>query len=433
VARAQTQLSLADAVARALEHNPELAIDIPAQAAAREEYRASRAGYYPRLDFEQSYMGGNNPVFVFGTLLSQRRFTEQNFAIEALNRPDPIGNLISRFSAQQTIWDFGRTQNQSEVAKISMELADRSAEDHRRQVLLAVLDAYLSVSLAQEGLEASHKAVASAEAIVGQAMSRVDSGLAVEADLLRSKTLLSRAQQREIEARGALELARAHLNRIMGSPLDSPIGETAKLAPILLDLPDEEALLQQQRQHRPDYQKLLAQVRQAELQTRSRKSALYPMLGAFGSWEANNISLTRAGGTNWTAGVSLKWNLYGGGRESASLRAARQRLEQQRKQLAAMESAMALEIRSAVINTHTSERQVQVARAAEAQSEESLRILRNRYDAGLATMTDLLSAETARASSRTSLAEAIYRHRLSYAQLEFAGGILSPTSKAMHP
>ena len=97
-----------------------------------------------------------------------------------------------------------------------------------------------------------------------------------------------------------------------------------------------------------------------------------------------------------------------------------------------MESAMALEIRRAMIQYRTAEQQVTAAQAAEAQSEEGLRILKNRYDAGLATMTDLLSAETARSSARTNLAEAIYRHRLSYAQIEYAAGILSPTSPAMN-
>jgi len=47
-------------------------------------------------------------------------------------------------------------------------------------------------------------------------------------------------------------------------------------------------------------------------------------------------------------------------------------------------------------------------------------------------MTDLLSAETARSNARTNLAEAIYRHWLSYAQIEYSAGILSPTSPAIN-
>jgi outer membrane protein TolC len=97
-----------------------------------------------------------------------------------------------------------------------------------------------------------------------------------------------------------------------------------------------------------------------------------------------------------------------------------------------MESAMALEIRRTLVQYRSAEQQVKVAQAAAAQSEESLRILRNRYDAGLATMTDLLSAEAARSNARTNLAEASYRHRLSYAQIEFCAGILSPTSPAVN-
>jgi outer membrane protein TolC len=84
-----------------------------------------------------------------------------------------------------------------------------------------------------------------------------------------------------------------------------------------------------------------------------------------------------------------------------------------------------------LVQVRTADQQVQVMQAAENQSLESLRILENRYQAGLATMTDLLSAEAARSAARTALAQAIYRHRLSYAQMEFAAGVLSPNSAAM--
>jgi outer membrane protein len=94
---------------------------------------------------------------------------------------------------------------------------------------------------------------------------------------------------------------------------------------------------------------------------------------------------------------------------------------------------MALEIHNAVVRCRSAEQQVEVARAAETQSAEGLRILKNRYEAGLATMTDLLSAESERASARAMLSEAIYRHRLGYARIEYAAGTLSATSTAMNP
>jgi len=430
--QAQERLPLSEVVARALEHNPDLAVDEPGQQAARLEYKAARAGYLPRLDFEQSYQAGNNPVFVFGTLLNQRRFTADNFALSALNSPDPVDNLQTRATVQQTIWDFGRTANQRERANLGVETADLSHEAHKRRVLLNVFNSYYATSLARASLETAHLALRSAEAIESQAKERVDSGLAVEADLLRSRVYLSTAKQQTIQAQGNLDNAKAQLNRLMGDPLDNAKGETAPLEPAGIVLPDEESLLAGQKQRRPDYQNLLAELRAAEAAVSSRKKEFLPVISGYGTWEMDNPSLSDYGGNNWSAGISLNWNLFAGGGDAARRDAALQRLEQKRRQVTAMESAMALEVHSALIQYRAAEQQVIAAQAAEAQSEEGLRILKNRYNAGLATMTDLLSAETARSSARTNLAEAIYRHRLSYAQLEYAAGILSPTSAAMN-
>ena len=226
---AQEKLSLEQAVRKALESNPDLAVDAPARAVASAEQAASKAGYRPRLDLEQSVLGGNNPVYVFGTLLTQRNFTAADFALPSLNTPDPLANLQTRITAQQNIWDFGRTRQRVEAARLGVEMTDLEHNDHVRQTLLAVIESYYAISLAREGQEAAKAATASAEAMVEQAQSRVDSGLAVEADLLRGQVYLASARQQQIQARGQEELARAQLNRLMGLPLDNPSGETAPL------------------------------------------------------------------------------------------------------------------------------------------------------------------------------------------------------------
>ena len=100
----------------------------------------------------------------------------------------------------------------------------------------------MQTSLARASLETARAALRSAEAIESQAKARVESGLAVEADLLRSRAYLSAAKQQEIQAQGQLESARAQLNRLMGNPLNHAIGETAPLAPKNISLPSEETL-----------------------------------------------------------------------------------------------------------------------------------------------------------------------------------------------
>jgi outer membrane protein len=249
---------------------------------------------------------------------------------------------------------------------------------------------------------------------------------------LRSRVYIAAARQQTIQAQGQLESAQAQLNRLMGAPLDRPVGETDALLPKSLSLPSEEQLLAEFKQRRPDYQNLLTEVKQAENVVQARRKEFLPVASGYGTWEADNPSLSSTGGNNWVAGVTLQWNLFAGGRDSAQAAAARQRLEQKRLQKTAMESSMALEIRRALIRYRAADQEVQAAQAAELQSEEGLRILKNRYDAGLATMTDLLSIESARSGARTNLAEAIYRYRLSCAQAEYAAGTLSPASAAMN-
>jgi outer membrane protein len=428
---AQEKLTLEQAVRKALENNPDLAVDAPAREVANAELEAGKAGYRPRLDFEQSVLGGNNPVYVFGTLLTQRNFTAANFDLDTLNRPDALANLQTRVVAQQNLWDFGRTRQRVDSARVGVEMADLRHEDHQRQTMLAVIETYYAVSLARASLEAAQTALQSAEAIVKQAQARVDSGLAVEADLLRSQVNLASAQQQVIQARGQGELARAALNRLMGAPLTAAVGETAPLVRAAYPVPQEETLWAELRKRRPDYQALQDEVRLADLEVAGKKAQLYPTLGVFAAWEMDHPSLWEAGGSNWAAGLSLRWNVYAGGGDSAMHKAAKQRLEQKQRQLAAMESAMQLEVHNTLVQVRTAEQQLQVMQATENQSQEGLRILKNRYEAGLATMTDLLAAEAARSAARTALAQSIYRHRLSFAQMEFAAGILSADSAAM--
>jgi outer membrane protein TolC len=60
------------------------------------------------------------------------------------------------------------------------------------------------------------------------------------------------------------------------------------------------------------------------------------------------------------------------------------------------------------------------------ESAESLRILKNRYNAGLATINDLLRGEDAERQSQSSYWHAVYSNALAYAELLYATGTLTP-------
>jgi outer membrane protein len=92
-----------------------------------------------------------------------------------------------------------------------------------------------------------------------------------------------------------------------------------------------------------------------------------------------------------------------------------------------------LEVRQAYYEQDSNRQQVNVARTAIAQAQESLRINQDRYDTGLITITDLLGAEEAVRRTQADYWSAVYQFRISYANLELSSGTLTPQSPVVMP
>jgi outer membrane protein TolC len=157
-------------------------------------------------------------------------------------------------------------------------------------------------------------------------------------------------------------------------------------------------------------------------------------VNAFADWEADNPTpVAGGGGNNWTAGVEVQIDLFAGGAKQAQLFRER---EMQKKIAAVRESAtdaVRLEVRKAYYDVDAARQQLEVAHAAIAESQESLRINQNRYDAGLSTITDLLAAEDAARRTEAEYWETLCHYYTGYAALELAGGTLNPHSPVVLP
>src|SRR6187401_2027927 len=105
LAVAQTPLTLTKAIARARAQNPDAGSAAPAEREAAQRVRQARAGYWPKVDVAESWQRGNQPVFVFSSLLAQRQFTAADFALGALNYPDAIDNFRSAVMVEQSLFD----------------------------------------------------------------------------------------------------------------------------------------------------------------------------------------------------------------------------------------------------------------------------------------------------------------------------------------
>ncbi|HYL95776.1 MAG TPA: TolC family protein [Terriglobales bacterium] len=432
-AAAQTPLSLQQAVSIALEKNPQRRIAVADQRAAEAGVQEARSALLPRVSFTESAARGNDPVYVFGTRLRQERFTVADFALNRLNTPTPIGNFSSRFSGNWKLFDsFANVKSVARVKDLQ-QAAGHQLERADQETIFHVAQAYLGLLLAQKQQEVAEQSVKTAQSILDRSQARYESGVVVQSDLLSAQVRLASRQEELIRSRNNVAFGAAQLDTAMGVPANTEF----QLSQSLSEGPLPQAALTDLEQRalasRPDLKQIEAQQMAQQKSVSIAKSSLGPRLNAFGGWETDSATLSQIQGNNWAAGLELQIDLFQGGAKRAQL--TREKALQER--IAAARQAAAdqvrLEVRRTYYDFDSARQQVGVAQAAAGQAEESMRINQNRYDAGITTITDLLTIEEATRRAQTDYWEAVYRMRTSYANLELATGTLSAGSPVIMP
>lgn len=428
---APQQLTLPQAVELALKNNPTLQAADSYAEAVRHAVAGAKAGYYPHLDFSEGFVRSNNPVFVFGTLLNQRQFSAPDFALGSLNFPLPIDNFRTQFAAAVPLYDAGRTSRQVRDARLDSQGAQRSAERTRQEVIYSVINAYLGQLLAEESVRVAEASVKSTGGDLARAQARQSQGQALMSDVLSAQVQLAQANEELIRARNGAATAQASLDVAMGLPEDAPAQAQGPLSDIVFESGTLTDRQQRALNLRPDYQQALIGKEKAGNASAGARAQFLPTVGLFSSWEQDNESFAAHGGNNWAAGATLNLNLFDGGARRAQLAASHAHERQAEALREEMASGIRLQVREAYLNLTSARQRVDVSRDAASQAEESLNILRNRYEAGLVTITDLLSAETAHARAERDYLSAVYDDRIAYATLELATGELAPGSEAV--
>jgi outer membrane protein len=428
---AQSALSLADAVRLAMEHHPAIEASGANKQAAHSRIEQAKSGFLPKVAYSEAYQRSNNPTFVFGSLLTQHQFAEQNFDLGTLNSPNFINNFQSRISADQVLFDAGATRAPVRSAEVGGQIA---AEDERRVqmgVIAGVAGAYYGAALARERLAVAQEALRSAGADLQRAETVRAAGMSTDADVLSMRVHVADMKEREIQARYVLDVAGAALNDALGQPLETRHELSTPLLAAKLPATTLEGLDNASVQLRPDVRQAGLGVRGAESQSAAARSALFPRVSVRGVFEADRQTFVTKGGANWFVGATLEWNLFNGFADQSRREETAQLVAGARARQKQTESTVRLEVRRAYANWKGAEERIGVATAAVAEAEESLRITRNRYEAGLTTITELLRNETAWLETQTRHLEAVYRQRLAATELELAAGTLTGDSDAL--
>ena len=426
-------LTLADAMALAITHNPQLQ-------AARYEVLGheagvakARAGFLPKLEFQEQYTRSDSPIFVFSSQLSQGRVSQRALSIDQLNRPGAVDNFRTNFSLLHPLYTGGRATLGFEQANLMRQASEASLRRQTQEVIFQVTKTYDSILLAHENLAVIRSGVSAAEASAKFAQDRFAAGLVVESDTLSAQVRLASLQEQEIAARNQLTLAYAALNDAVGLPLEEPYTVSDRLEQHPHAYTSVEPLETLALNQRADYQRVMLEEQAVERQVALARSAFFPTLSAVMNYERNQADFVANGRGSWSVGAVLQWNIFNGGEDRARVAEAQAKVRQLHALRARQASVIKLQVKEAFLQLQTAGERIHVAQQAITQAEAALRIVGNRYRTGLTTIVDLLAGETALTQAKGNFARALYDYNVGIAGVEFAVGTLSTGEEVRLP
>jgi outer membrane protein TolC len=299
-----------------------------------------------------------------------------------------------------------------------------AVQDEMKSILdlkLHVAEAYISVLRAKRLISVAETNAESLIAYTRDVANFYEQGLVTKNDMLAAQVSLADARQHLTQVLNNLNLANASYNRLLGRSLDQQIH--------IDDLSAEpggkyfEDLTSRALEKRPELISLSEQALALQYQASGIRSSTMPQLAFSGgySFTQNKYQVHE---DVWSANVGLRWDIFDGGVSRHNANALLQKAEaitEVRKDTA---SLISLQVRQASLDIDEAYKRIDVSREAVSQSEENLKVAKDRYREGVGTNTEVLDAETLRTRSYSNHYNAIYDAVLANIRLKYVTGEL---------
>ena len=399
---------------RILEANTNLKISDADYVQARAKYRQTRAVFLPNITASHTGFTTTNPLMAFGSKLNQQIVQAADFDPDRLNDPERIDNFATRLEVYQPLVQISGL-HQRKAARMKMEATALQRERNRDYLTLEAHKAYMQLQLAYSGVEVMEKALEAAQANERIARDSYEQGLLQKADLLAASVRVGEIRNQLQAARSQVANASDYLGFLMNVPTGGTYRPAGPLAKSVLVPVAPEALPEQ----REDLQALRL-ASEARLQAyKSEKWGFLPTLNAFGSYELYDDSPFQFGASGYTLGAQLSWNILEGSSRISRAEESRAAYVKSQLEWEQYRDQSELELARAQRNFEDARNNLDITEMALDQTEESLRILTNRYQEGLEKTADLLVAETRYAQKQLEYNQTLFEYNYALAYLEF--------------
>ncbi len=424
---------LQECVGIALRQNQDIIVSQSQLDQAESALIQAKGQYFPKLSAGVTATRTNDPLNVFGLKLAQHNATFNDFGLgqytgvgsvapSALNYPNPVNNYDTSLELQIPIYNGGMISGYVDQAHAYVKAAQEGDQEARQQVIFHVIQAYQGVHTAHAYVTVAQQALAASEAYVKTTQNLLQQGLVVRSDLLFAQVNLENVKVNLEEARRGEAAAIDQLHLLLGMSLDEKLDIGSDYLPTALT--DSVAKLQEEAvASNPGLLAMHHQLDAAIAGVQVASADYYPHFNAMLRQDWNSPTFQLVAPSYTIAGV-LSWRIFDMGVTRGAVgRAEASRAELQAK-LKQAEDGVRFQVADAWRGSIEAESRVNARAAAVTQSEEAQRLVAKRYENGVTTMVEVLSAQAQLDKARAEEVAAHYQLTLQRAALRLAVGKL---------
>ncbi|OZB86807.1 MAG: hypothetical protein B7Z48_03155, partial [Thiotrichales bacterium 12-47-6] len=401
---------LRQCIAQALAQNPSLMASASRIEQAQAAIDRSKSSYLPKISTSITASRSNDPLNVFGMKLMQQGVNPAtDFGQQSLNKPDDYSNINTRIQAEMPLYTGGQIDAYVRQAQGFLAAAQAGDVAARQQLMFMVFQAYEGVNTAGAFVEVAEQGVKAAQSFVKTAENLTNQGVMVKSELLTAKVHLANVEVQRAQAQNQQAVALEQLKVLMGMALDTPLtlAQGRAIADIAVDVTSAK---QRALANNPQLRALRMQTESSGAAVDAAKSAYLPTVGVMARQDWNDTSVALNHSSYTIAGV-MNWTITDFGATRASVDMARSSQAELAAQLRQQEQELSFKVSEAYKKMTEAKQRAQSLAINVEQADEAQRLVRQRHEGGVATITEVLVSETQLLKAKADLISA--RHEVS--------------------
>jgi outer membrane protein TolC len=393
---APASYSLEQAIDAALANNPELNIMQARIEQANAQLGESLASFYPQIKTSLSYQHSNNPAQAFAMIIAQRRLDMAQPA-NAFNNPGFVDDYRPQVSASYSLFRGGQDYYNSQAAELNSEAAELEKSAARNRLVNHVTAAYYGELAAMDANTISQRSIESVQSQLHQTQLGYEAGTVLKSDLLSLQVQLAEAQDAQIHAANAIELAQNMLKTLLGLDANDSFAINPAANKNLPESPANfEQLINQALAQHPELKAAEKRVAIAEQQLSAAKAAHLPKADAFVSYGSNSKDLTyNSNRDNLTAGVMVEMDVFSGFATQEKINKAEHQLTAAKESARQNRLQIENDLKAAQLKLQEALHRAEVSNSASQAAEEALRLVNQQRQAGVVTVSRYLETQVA--------------------------------------